>query len=101
MDNLVKVFNECKENKILINTDEELLVTSRDINYSKEKDYIGYIYSETKMKDIIDSFDEEGSSIINYRINTINNNINKIIFIKLIVCIFFKYSIAVSILNSK
>jgi hypothetical protein len=101
---LKNVFDECKNYNIMYNLDDSYVSTepiegldlstlqktiSKDPKY---KNHIAYIYSKSDIKEIMESLEEEGSSIITYEFIIIPLIFTKEqTFYRLLSCIFNKY----------
>ena len=70
MDKLLRVYKTCKENNIFVNIHDNLVTSDslEKLNRKKLTEYIGMIYSNTSLSEVIEGLSEDGSSMITYSI---------------------------------
>ena len=90
MSNLQKVFPALSDHNLLINLDKSFCFTAQDdidcffdeseeiIKEITKGNYLGYVYSVSDFKSVIEELHEDGSSIITYKFGTISKALNKL-----------------------
>jgi hypothetical protein len=70
MDKLVKVYQTCVDNNIYVNIQDNLVSSDSldKLNKKTLNDYIGLIYSNTTLEEVVEGLSEDGSSMISYSI---------------------------------